>query len=567
MNTKPNYLWKQRIATGLAILIFSAISVTGIHQYQYITAEKLAFIKASINNSIYPDDYLLKETYCYYTYFYKILGGMVKYFHMDIPILLFMVYFIAVLMTFLGVWRIASLLFGKTEVGLLALFFLLFGNKAALASVPALGTVLTERVLALPVLIFSFYYYFREKYVLSFVLQGIAFLIHPLSTAYVFAMLFVTSVLRLKYIGIRKFAVCITAFAVLISPILIWKILYPPPSLSMFHADSRWIELLRLRSSHHIFPFSWDVNAFLRESLILLLFFISWKYPPPNLHHHRTLQYSVMTLFVLWGIGTIFTEIFPMPVVIQLQFFRSSSFLVYFAVIYFSNYLMTAIYKEKNLWNKLTVIFISTGLFIGPHWWIYAYGGFFVLAALPVLFHTVYQEPMPVKSVGSAVIAVTLILGIGYLIRTDFDFSIYNNQEKNWVAVQKWAKAHTDSQDIFIVPPSISGFRDESERTIYGDWKDGTQMFFNPAFGYEWIRRMKALGYREEMQIKGFENLTELEKGFKSLTESDFLQIADEPQMNRGQVFLVTFREKDALAFPKRYNNERFIVYKIVPNL
>ena len=89
-----------------------------------------------------------------------------------------------------------------------------------------------------------------------------------------------------------------------------------------------------------------------------------------------------------------------------------------------------------------------------------------------------------------------------------------NAQESGWLEVQVWAKENTRSHDVFIVPPNRSGFRVESERTIYGDWKDGTQMFFNPDFGFEWFRRMKALGYKKELEIRGFKNVKELETGF-----------------------------------------------------
>jgi hypothetical protein len=47
---------------------------------------------------------------------------------------------------------------------------------------------------------------------------------------------------------------------------------------------------------------------------------------------------------------------------------------------------------------------------------------------------------------------------------------------------------------VIFTPPREAGFRVFSERTIVGEWKDGTQQYFDDAFVKEWGRRMDALG-------------------------------------------------------------------------
>jgi len=557
--------WKKRLAIAFVILIFSVISATSIHPYQYITSEKLAFIKSAVDGNLYPEDYLLKEKQYYYSYFNMILGIFVKYLRIDLPVLLFAAYMFSLYMTFLGVYCIASALFRRTEVGLLALFFLLLGNKITLAGVSVLGISFTEQVAALPILLFSMYFFFRERYLISFLFQGFAFLIHPLSTSYVVAMLSVSALLEIGQIGVKKLMICFAAFTVMISPILIWKMADSPGSLNMFHADPEWLELMKLRSSHHVFPFSWDRSDFLREGLLLLTFFVSWKYRPSSARN-RVVLYAVAAILGLWIIGTIFTEFLPLPVVIQFQLFRSSTWIVFFTVVYFANYFITSIETEKSISAKAAVIFIALGIFFGPvYWWKYAYAAFLTLAVFIISCYAFYRQNMPLRYVASASVTIVLLLGCGYMAGNNFHFSINNVQERNWLAVQKWAKENTDVEDLFIVPPNIASFRDESERAIYGDWKDGTQMFFNPAFGYEWVRRMKNLGYRESMTIKSFDRLNELEESFKNLSESDFFKIANDSAAKSRDIFLVMFNEKNILKFPELYRNEKFIVYKVSP--
>jgi len=556
--------WKNRMGIGLMILIFSAISVLSIHPYKPVNAEKLVFIKTSVDNSLYSDDYLLREKQYYYTCFDKIFAATVRTFGIDIPVLLFVSYSVSICATFLGIYLIAVRLFGKTEVGMLSLFFFLFANKASLPGVSVLGTVFTERTAALPMLLFAMYFFLQKKYLHSYLLQGLAFLLHPLSASYVVAMLFVSSVFNIRQTGIRTFLMCLGLFLILISPMLIWKLLNSPGTLNMLHADSEWLELLRLRSAHHIFPFSWDGKDFLREGILLLTFLITWKYKPAP-DHQRVILCSAVTIFLMWIAGTIFTEFLPLPIVIQFQLFRSSSWLIYFTVIYFANYFLRSMREEKNIFARLMIVFVSIGIFYGPsHRWLYNYMTFSVISGLLICCDFPHRRNISLTQFGAGLTTVTLVLGSAYLIRDGFDFSRYDGQrEKEWVSVQIWARTHTDPEDMFIVPPNISGFRDESERAIYGDWKDGTQMFFNPAFGYEWIRRMKALGYREDMPVRSFENLDKLGEGFEDLSESDFLRIGDEIRADDREIFLVMTRERGSLNFPELYRNEKFTVYKV----
>jgi hypothetical protein len=159
------------------------------------------------------------------------------------------------------------------------------------------------------------------------------------------------------------------------------------------------------------------------------------------------------------------------------------------------------------------------------------------------------------KHIVLILLAVVTVTSTGIYMRHR-NFSIYNRQEKQWLDVQMWAKENTNSEDQFIVPPYLEGFRVESERTVYCDWKDGTLLNFNPAFGLEWIRRMERLGYKKNISP---------ETGFRNLKEKDFTVIAEEMLIRnkKSSVFLIREQENAALKFPKLYENEKFVAYQI----
>src|SRR5262249_11470885 len=63
-----------------------------------------------------------------------------------------------------------------------------------------------------------------------------------------------------------------------------------------------------------------------------------------------------------------------------------------------------------------------------------------------------------------------------------------------WRAGQDWVRTHSPRSAVLLTPPREAGFRVFSERTIVGEWKDGTQQYFDDAFVKEWGARMQALG-------------------------------------------------------------------------
>ena len=63
----------------------------------------------------------------------------------------------------------------------------------------------------------------------------------------------------------------------------------------------------------------------------------------------------------------------------------------------------------------------------------------------------------------------------------------------DWRDVQNWARLHTSRSAVFVTPPKEAGFRVFSERTAVGEWKDGTQQYFDDAFVREWGERMELL--------------------------------------------------------------------------
>ena len=76
---------------------------------------------------------------------------------------------------------------------------------------------------------------------------------------------------------------------------------------------------------------------------------------------------------------------------------------------------------------------------------------------------------------------------------THYDFARRRFESGTFRDVQNWVRVNTKEDAVLITPPRRAGFRVFSERTIIGEWKDGTQQYFDEDFVREWDRRMRAL--------------------------------------------------------------------------
>ena len=290
----------------------------------------------------------------------------------------------------------------------------------------------------------------------------------------------------------------------------------------------------------------------------LLVFLASWRHKPEQITHRVVMVWAGVIL-MMCAAGVVFSEWVPTALVLNLQPFRSFQFLMYLTIIYVGNYYVKEIFKGNSVWGRLGALVLVMGVLYKVRGWEPAMVLFLVMSAVLMVYLWWWRmERVSPRTFAVLWLCVAMVLGIGAYTKLG-GMSIQNAQEMQWQDVQHWAKQKTDISDGFVVPPWLHGFRVESERTVYGDWKDGTLMNFNPDFGYEWIRRMEKLGYQKGMSITD---------RFQGLRELDFQAIAGEMAANindPGQVFLVRISDGVFLDFPIAYENKKFVMYRIFP--
>lgn len=559
-------LQPSRRLAWLLILGLTAAAILWVHPYRYGLEDQsiiIPFIKEAMDPGLYPEDYLVAQKPYFITILWELIAFIARFSGLGLPLLFFAGHLLAVVFTFWSLHRLGMTLFGRPEPAAGALFLLLLANGMSLGDGSTLEGIFNTRVASLPLLLLSWDLLLRERPVRSFLVLGLAFLVHPLTAAHMLGLLLFSSLASLKRLGPGRVGLGLLLFAVLVSPLLVYKGLHEPASLSLLQVTPDWMETLRLRSAHHVFPSGWHWEAFVRTlvlTLVLIWLVNRWS----SSFQRRTILASLAAVGAMCLAGTIFTEALPLAVVVQFQLFRSTVFINYLFYLYFSASYFSLLREGGGIWSWAAVALgLGALLYKGPGW-PYQYAAAGGLCLLGLALRARAGSRIKGAQILGGMLVLVYALGLGGVFGPG-ELTITNAQDPDWLEVQTWARRATDPEAAFIVPPGRMGFRVGSERTIYGDWKDGTQTFFNPEFGREWISRMSHLGYGPKLKTHGLEDLDELDRAYDSLNEEEILALAKELGSDRRRVFLVRSRGSARLDFPLRHENGAYLVYEVGP--
>ena len=241
---------------------------------------------------------------------------------------------------------------------------------------------------------------------------------------------------------------------------------------------------------------------------------------------------------------------------------RSFVFLEFFVTLYLAHYLAGSTEGSRPLLDGVMVVLATLWLAFGADGLVRPAVEFIVVAVALGIRRFGWREERLARRFVVATVAIAC-LGAGACYLADASrhggpvFSMGVPAPPEWRDLQRWARRSTGVRDGFIVPPDQEGeFRVEGERTVYGDWEEGSLMNFDPAFGRSWLRRMRALGFR---------NGESLRPGYCALGVPDLQAIAAEMAMPGRRVFVVWPCADRPLDLPERYRNGGFTVYEAAP--
>jgi hypothetical protein len=289
---------------------------------------QIPFLEALHNPALFSNDQMVATTLqSYPSYFFHICAKLLAF--CSLPTLYLVLHFLATAGVFAAIAYVSRALTRDRWVGFVAFLLLAAGHHHALAGETLYSQGFTHTWATFPLSLCAVGLFYRGRYIEAFALAGAIFNLHALEAAHLAAVMGFAALCRVRKIGLSKLAIAVALFIGAALPTL-WMMARQHQTF-----DTDWLQLMRIRSADHSFPTAWweagspDVPRFL---CLVGLAALALGYPlrPTATRKTLLLAAGVGLLFVA---GTVFTEFYPLPVVVRAQLFRSSRLLLMIAFI------------------------------------------------------------------------------------------------------------------------------------------------------------------------------------------------------------------------------------------
>ena len=483
-------------------------------------------LKRLMDPGLYPGDVMVATAEAFPTVFYRMLAVLLPG-PQSIPAAFFVLYAATMAATFAGIYRIGRWA-GGPGAGALAVLFAI-PVRIGLAGEALYRPAFSHSHVASALVIWAMAWFLEGRRLLPLLVLSLGAYNHLLYSAYMLVPMLLAVWWERRAAGRRRTLQLAAAAVLPLVPLAVWAAAHGTPM------TAEWLELLRLRSSHHSFP-----SAFLSDlpeaAALLALGALAASALPAE--RRRMVAFFTVGTAVLFLFGSVFTEWIPVKAVLQLQPHRSWRFLMVLlqAVVAAG---VVAGYREGGLGRVVAVIIAVVVMVPGfevllpiavalqaalgrpvalpwarllaaavlalvGRWGGRAPGMDFLADLLPRLAAPLVMSAVALATAVAVgrelegrtrrVLAAVALLGtLLWIGPRAYALARGRWEAGGWRQAQDWARRNTPKDAVFLTPPREAGFRVFSERTVVGEWKDGTQQYFDDAFVREWGARMEAL--------------------------------------------------------------------------
>lgn len=541
--------------TLFALASFAAILLIGYHFGTFDQVVHLPFLKKFADPGLYPaNEEFFKLRFQHYSYFWFLFLPFYQWGVLEPT--LFVAHYAATYLTFWAIWNLSDTLFHDPLANLLVVLALIVPH-VGFSGFPIFEFSLLNRTVTLPFLIIALTLYLKKRYLSAFVLLGVAYNFHVLSSTFVLCLFVFAGVFQWRRIGSRMTVTSLVAFALCASPLFIWRALSPPIN---FTPQPDWFETIAQGLFLHLFyfiaPYPHIILITLSGVSGLVLFVIALRQKLSE--HDDTAALFVTAAVLIVAAQGLATYLEPITVLIQAQVMRAGLFALLFTYLYLAGYL-AARYRAGALRGADFAGLAAT----------------YVVGILPVFPLIVWLLQHRLRSVrlrqaltglvamgslaGGMVIGQTLPLwspGIHIYMRPTA-----------WHRAQVWARDHTPQDALFITPMHVwwlydADWRVFSERAQVASFSDILEIAIVPDYFETWAKRFDALAPGARAQFRGnpFDNRQTIAQAYASLTDDELWQLT----LTYGADYVVV-EKPQTRPWPLVYENEGYAIYAVGP--
>jgi len=506
-----------------------------------------------------------------------------------------------------GLYALTVVLFSSSATGCVAmLLYTAALNSWTLGSPsPYLNFFHHSLLYTYPLIIWSMVFFFRKRYIPALFLAGLAWNFHPMCTVFVLWAYGLTWLFNIKELSFKILAYACAAFALPALPAMLNGFSYlaatQQPDFPL------WITVARWTAWYTCFPSTWPLSSLLRAALFFCLFMIA-LYRVPTGEKKRKLLIFTASMLLLCLAGTVFADIYPVPFIIKMSLWRSTSVYLFIALPCIA-FLLTSLLNDglTRRFIIIVLIVLLTGYVRGlPLYYLPLLLGalffflcedlirrrfadahrifnciFFLCLTLLLAYQMLagshglrilllfigiilfllaaarYEKRRSMTPLAYAVWACLFIVPLDAAVLyfkggpEIYYHAYFQGRRDPWADIQLFAKKHSAKDDLFIVPTYMNDFGIYSHRATLGDWAEGANaIYLDNQFTREWLTRMKELGWKTFCFDSNAEGYYYLKTGAVVKTACKY-----------GVRFIITEKPK-IFALPKIYENEQFILYR-----
>jgi hypothetical protein len=532
-------------------------------------------LKRMMDPSLFPGDVMVATGERFPTVFYRLLA-LVLPGTGAIPAAFFALYVLSIAATLAGAYRIGRWA-GGPAAGAVALLFA-FPVRIGLAGEALYRVAFSHSHVASALVIWAIVWFLEGRRLLPLLVLSLGAYNHVLYSLYVLVPMLLVVLDERRQTGTRRTAILFAAAVVPLLPIVGWSLAHSVPM------TRQWLELLRMRSSLHSFPSAFTADLPAAAALLALATLTLSRLSEDR---RRVVTWFLVGVALQFVLGTVFTELVPLKAVLQYQPHRSWRFLALLlqgivaagvvagwregglaraiaaatAVVMFVpelTSLLPVVLVAQALAGRPAPAawarFLAAAVLVGvdgwgdprPEWGFAAdliprvsTDAVLSAAALALLIAVGIER----GGVARRLLAVVAAAGTVFWLGPDLYARARARWEQGaWRDAQNWVRLNTPRSAVVLTPPSETGFRVFSERTVVGEWKDGTQQYFDDAFVREWGARMEALGGEQ----------------FPQLSDEQLLSLA----RRYGASYIVLPVKGKHPGLADVYKNRSFVVYR-----
>jgi len=402
---------------------------------------------------------------------------------------MFLLFVISIFTTGFLVYFLAMELFENQIIGVLSAILVLFVPDITLGGASGIMFLTIPQTICIPIVLLGFLLFLKNKHIEAFLVLGAATYFEPLWGIQ-------SALILLIIVGLRDLFEIVpltVVYSIVSAPALVI-------SVYVSHLNTPdIISTILIRHPHHYLPFRFPISAWIKFVLLCIIFLVAIWFAKDR----KTIVPQIFAIVIFFcTIGIIFVEVIPVSLIIKLQLFKATWFVVLFGLIYISNMIVK-------------------------------------LLALPKI-------PIP-KPITTGFIIAVLVIGSVAVLSTNRGPVLSDN-----AVMYQWIGANTKDDTTFLIPPNMQDFRMKANRSVVFDLKPFP------------FKDEAILEYRERVddvtnnQFYLPLTVEQTDDGYRSLSEPEIVRIANK----YNATYIVSFTPSK-YQLRQVYSDKKYVIYKM----